>query len=159
MLHCNKILVSPPKLYVNFTFILDFFFSVAYTSLMDYDTVQPSTALGFTLPAGPIPAVLPPLSEDEDAEFLAELIRQKALVNVNTLNDVLTLRAVNPASTARVLVDALDANYKLSGLAAKNQAKEAVGGTVSITINMPSKATAPRIISGDTPAELVFDGA
>jgi len=115
---------------------------------MDYDTVAPSTDLGFVLPVGPISKDLPPLSEETDEKALSDLIRQKALVNVNVLSEILTMKAVNPAASGKLLVDALDANYKLSGLAAKNVAKE-LAGIVSITINMPSRAAAPKVITGE----------
>lgn len=122
--------------------------------MLDYDTVAPSTNLGFTLPVGPISKDLPPLSDDTDAEFLTELIRQKALVNVNVLSEILTTKAINPAASNKTVVDAFDANYKLSGLAAKAVAKE-LTGLVSITINMPSKATPARTIEGTS--EVVVD--
>jgi hypothetical protein len=115
----------------------------------DFDTTQPATKLGFTLPVGPISKDLPPISDVLDAETLTELIKQKALVNVDVLSEILMTKAINPAASAKVVVDALDANYKLSGLAAKNVAKE-LAGIVSITINMPSKTTAPKVIEGAT---------
>ena len=72
--------------------------------MLDYDTVAPATNLGFTLPVGPISKDLPPLSDETDAEFLTELIRQKALVNVNVLSEILTTKAINPAATNKTVV-------------------------------------------------------
>lgn len=115
----------------------------------DFDTAAPSTKLGFTLPVGPISKDLPPLSDPLDAETLTEIIKQKALVNVDVLSEILMTKAISPAASAKVVVDALDANYKLSGLAAKNVAKE-LAGIVSITISMPSKSSPPKIIEGAT---------
>lgn len=112
----------------------------------DYDTIAPAVDLGFALPTGPISGVPPTLSETDAEKFLSEFIRQKALVNVDILAEKLTKRAVDDAASVKTLVDALDANYKLSGLAAKNLAKEVVGGLVSITINMPSKDSSPLVI-------------
>lgn len=113
----------------------------------DFDTTSPASELGFAVPAGPIPTDLPPISDVTDAEFLTELIKQKALVNVDILANILTKRAVTPQASVKTVVDALDANYKLSGLAAKGVAKE-LAAAVSIVINMPSKDTPPRTITG-----------
>lgn len=104
---------------------------------LDFDTTSPACELGFAIPSGPIPTNLPPASDITDVEFLAELIKQKALVNVDILNNILTKRAVSPAASVKTVVDALDANFKLSGLAAKGVAKE-LAAAVSITINIPT---------------------
>lgn len=114
---------------------------------IDFDTASPATELGFSIPVGPIPTDLPPISDITDAEFLSELIKQKALVNVDILTNILTTRAVNPTASVKTVVDALDANYKLSGLAAKGMVKE-LAAAVSIVINMPGRGTAPKTITG-----------
>jgi len=111
---------------------------------------QDVKSLGFELPRPPIAADPRPLSAQEEEQNLTESIRQKALVNVDVINEILVLRAIDPTSSVKTLVDTLDANYKLSGLAAKNLAKEVAAAAVSITINMPSKDTAPKIIHGST---------
>jgi len=111
---------------------------------------QDVKSLGFELSRPPIAADPRPLSAQEEEQNLTESIRQKALVNVDVINEILVLRAIDPTSSVKTLVDTLDANYKLSGLAAKNLAKEVAAAAVSITINMPSKDTAPKIIHGST---------
>jgi hypothetical protein len=125
------------------------------------DTLDPPTQtrsaeiLGFLTPPGdgPIPNVHLDLSPAELEKQLTESIRQKALVHVDVISELLALRAVDPAASVKTLVDTLDANYKLSGLAAKNLAKEVAAAAVSITINMPSKST-PRTITGTTAPEV-----
>ena len=111
--------------------------------------------LGFHTPAGPgpIPDVALPLSSVDLEKQLTESIRQKALVHVDIISELLAERATDPSASVKTLVDTLDANYKLSGLAAKNLAKEVVSAAVSITINMPSKS-APRTITGTTAPEV-----
>lgn len=110
---------------------------------------QSAASLGFVTPPGPgpIPDTQLVLSDADLERQLAESIRQKALVHVDVINEILVLRAIDPTSSVKTLVDTLDANYKLSGLAAKNLAKEVTAAAVSITINMPSKME-PRVIQG-----------
>lgn len=108
---------------------------------------QDVMSLGFELPRPPITDAPRPISAQEEEQNLTESIRQKALVNVDVINEILVLRAIDPTSSVKTLVDTLDANYKLSGLAAKNLAKEVTAAAVSITINMPSKME-PRVIQG-----------
>lgn len=116
---------------------------------MDYDVATPAEHLGFLLKRGPIPIEPPVLSEPQAERLLGEIIRQKALVHVDLLSEKLYNKAIAPTATARVIADALDANYKLSGLAAKNVAKE-IAGMVSITINIPkTEGTIGRTISVD----------
>lgn len=99
-----------------------------------------STALGFGsgIPDAPVPepqpgiidaAQLPPLNEDADADMLAEVIRQKSLVRVNALSDLLAERAGDPTASSKLLLDTIEQNIKLSGITAKQQAKEAGAGT------------------------------
>ena len=113
--------------------------SAAYDFDEDDDEllVLPRDAIFSFIPEGPITG-LPAISDAEFEAQLSEAIRQKALVRVDRLAENLHLRAIDPAANVRTLVDALDANYKLSGLAAKNQAKEQAAAAVSIVINMPS---------------------
>ena len=113
--------------------------SAAYDFDEDDDEllIIPRDAIFSFIPEGPITG-LPAISDAEFEAQLSEAIRQKALVRVDRLAENLHLRAIDPAANVRTLVDALDANYKLSGLAAKNQAKEQAAAAVSIVINMPS---------------------
>lgn len=106
----------------------------------DHDVKIPATDLGFSLEQGPIQGDLRRLSPEESERALADAIRQKALVNVDLLSEILMEKAVDPTASSKLIGDALEANYKLSGLAAKNVVKEPPMA-VSITINGISTAS------------------
>lgn len=107
-----------------------------------HDTALPSTALGFGPTVGPIidAASLPVLNETTDADVLAEAIRQKSLVRVDHLSDLLAARAIDPSATSKLLLDTIEQNIKLSGLTAKQQAKEVVGTGYQLVINIGAKS-------------------
>jgi hypothetical protein len=112
---------------------------------MDYDIAVPADDLGFLLPKPPIGGPPELLSSSDLEQNLIEAIRQKALVNVDFLSELLMERAVEPAASSKLIGDTLEANYKLSGLAAKNAAKEAATPPmqVSIVINGFKTVEAP----------------
>lgn len=114
----------------------------------DSTSLQSAASLGFVVPPGPgpIPDIQLVLSDADLERQLAESIRQKALVHVDVLSEILVLRATDSTASVKTVVDALDMNYKLSGLAAKNLAKEVAAATVSITINMPPKSEKPAMV-------------
>ena len=103
--------------------------------------MQDALALGFQLPPEPIQLedFMRSLSAPDKERFLSDYIRQTSLSNVRQLNKLLVDRAAASDSPSRLLVDALDVNYRLSGLAAKNLAKEVLATAVSITINIPGR--------------------
>ena len=100
----------------------------------DYTTKAPSDVLGFHTTVAPISDVVHLLSSEDAEKALTEAIRQKALVNVDILSEEFMRRAVDPTASAKLVGDALEANYKLSGLAAKHAPKD-LPTQVSITIN------------------------
>jgi hypothetical protein len=119
-----------------------------------HDIALPASDLGFLVPTGPIKGDLPLTSEMESEAALSEFIRQKALVNVNVLSDILVLKAMDPTASSKLIGDALEANYKLSGLAVKNAAKEApMAVTISINgIKTIDEAPVITIEHGEEPA-------
>lgn len=88
------------------------------------------------------------VAEPEREEWLANAIRQKALANVDHLNDLIMASALDATAPLRTRMDVLDQQIKLSGAAARNQAKESVAGaTFSIQITIPSNTGgAPTVI-------------
>lgn len=88
------------------------------------------------------------VAEPEREDWLATAIRQKALVNVDRLNNLIMRAALDASAPLRTRMDVLDQQIKLSGAAARNQAKESVAGaTFSIQITIPSgSGGAPTII-------------
>jgi hypothetical protein len=101
---------------------------------LDHDIALPASELGFSLDQGPIVGDIRRLSPEDSERALADAIRQKALVNVDLLSEILMEKAIAPEASSKLIGDALEANYKMSGLAAKNVAKEPPMA-VSITIN------------------------
>ena len=100
----------------------------------DFDLALPAQELGFSLDQGPIVGDLRRLSPEDSERALADQIRQKALVNVDLLSEIMMHKAMVPEASSKTIGDALEANYKMSGLAAKNVHKEPAMA-VSITIN------------------------
>lgn len=119
--------------------------------------------LGFTTPVPLIAGQDPmtPLSDADVEKQLSEAIRQKALVHVDVLSEMMYARAIQPETSARTLLDTIETNIKLAGLSAKRAAEENAGAGVSITINIPSQiASAPnRVITvqAEQPTELLAD--
>jgi hypothetical protein len=121
----------------------------------DFDLTTTTQELGFSLDVGPIIGDLRRLSPEESERALADQIRQKALVNVDVLSEILMTKAMDPTAGSKLVTDALDANYKMSGLAVKNAIKE-VASAVTININIPrTDGTAAKTITVDGAADIV----
>ena len=118
----------------------------------DHDVALPAPELGFSLDVGPITGDLRRLSPDESERALADAIRQKALVNVDLLAEILTEKAIDPTASSKLISDALEANYKLSGLAAKNVVKEPPMA-VSITINGIKTVESEPVVTIENPPQ------
>ena len=118
---------------------------------VEYTGTAHSSELGFDTVVGPIPLPRQPLSEEEEERALGDAIRQKSLVRVDVLSEILLKRAIQSEASVKTVVDAIEVSYKLSGLASKNAPKVDSAQHVSITINMPSTSAAePRVIAGLT---------
>ena len=132
---------------------------------MLYTPAMNATAeeLGFTTPTALIAAPDPmtPLSDADVEKQLSDAIRQKALVHVDVLSEMMYERAIQPETSARTMLDTIETNIKLAGLSAKRAAEENAGAGVSITINIPSQvASAPnRVITvqAEQPVEILAD--
>lgn len=120
------------------------------TGEQDYTSRANAEAVGFSLPPHP-PALkdyLATLAPDAKEEFLQKLIQQTALHNVYELNTQLAFEGIKPETALKTKLEILDANIKLSGITAKQNAREALGGGVSIVIHMPGKDRTPITVEG-----------
>lgn len=112
------------------------------TSEQEHTSVVSVATLGFGSGGKDVPAIiktddLPPLNETTDADLLAEVIRQKSLARVNELSDLLAERAADPTASSKLLLDTIEQNIKLSGITAKQQARElAAAGGYQLIINI-----------------------
>lgn len=126
------------------------------TCEQDYTDTVPASALGFVLepPAPELPSTIPPerlaesLAPAEREQFLADLIKQNALYSTYEIQRQLSLEATDVSTPRSQRISILDQMAKLSGLSAKQAAKE-VGAAVSITINMPKRHAKPITVEGN----------
>jgi len=132
----------------------------------EHDVVASAESLGFApvTPVNPKEEALPSveeyaqsLSAADREDFLSKMIQQTALNNVYRLNELLVEAATDPVASLRTKLDVLDANIKLSGITAKQVAKEQVGAQFSIQINIPqvgNYAASSRVIEGTSHEEV-----
>jgi hypothetical protein len=136
------------------------------TDIQDAEPVS-ATSLGFgtpdpgepSVPALPkLAALVASLPQEDAEEFLTKFLQRKALLNVHLLTDQLTETMMLPETSVRAKMDFLDSQYKMSGAAARQAAKEAVvGAQFSIQINIPqvgASAASSRIIEGTAHEEV-----
>jgi hypothetical protein len=118
----------------------------------EFDLSLSTQDLGLSLDVGPILGDLRRLSPEESERALADAIRQKALVNVDILSEILMEKAMDPTASAKVVGDTLEANYKMSGLAVKNAIKEPPM-SVSITINGIKSVDSAPVVTLENPTQ------
>lgn len=100
-----------------------------------------------------------PVITDEDRAFAAEAIeraRVTAAVRLADIVDLVTERALDPTATPKVVMDAADFCYKVSGMQAKQEPKPAEGSGFRLVINFGDNAPSTRATIDVVP-EIVTD--
>lgn len=94
--------------------------------------------------------------EKQEAAAALERARLKAAVHMELLLEALTLRGLDPVASVRTVIDAFEANYKVSGMAAKQLAAEQANqGGFRLNIILSDRGGAPIEVFADRADDLV----
>ena len=98
-----------------------------------------------------------PTDDDRKAaEAHLEIARLRAAANLPLLVDLMTERGMDPTATSKAILDAAEFNYKVSGLA-KKQEEQTKAPSFSLVINLPQSSGENRVIEIGKPSESMIE--